>query len=650
MRKFLHSKLFLGILYVLCFISIELLFRWFNLFNIYDAHVVRILIFSLSVSLGIFVVSSLLPKKSQLFLLNFSLFFLAFIALTQVSYRLYMNANYSFRLFFSMASRVNDYATDFTKYIKIENCIVFIPFIVFLIVSIKLSKHFKEKYHWKKLILPTVLVFAIHYIGILSLNWFNQDTLPIKVSELYDNPYIADLSLNQLGLSRFIIRDTRNLLLGTKESEEIIEIIPEEVIIISEPSYERVIDDQAWIEKMNNESNETIRIIDEYLMNRPITPRNEYTGIFKDKNLVYIMVEAFDFMAIDEQLTPTLYKLTQDGFFFDHFFSPQYSCATGESEFIGLTSLIPRTGICSPNTYTNNTYNTSIFNLFNKEGYFSSSYHNYSDKFYQRTDLHVNLGSTKFYNNDDLDIKTLKGWPSDVNLMEEAFKIYGTQEKFFSYIITSSTHFPYDIDSTLGNRYIEQISSIYPDLPMNVMRYKSKAMELDKSIETLINLLTAQGILDDTVIILYGDHFPLKTEKQVFLDYGDPYQNRSQGFNMNILPMIIYNSEVKGSQISKVSSTFDLVPTIANLFDLDYDPRFYFGVDIFDTTQERVVPYASLSWNNEFGAYSVSSAKFFPFDENNTLTQDEITRISKIIKQNSDISYRLLKNDYFSYR
>ena len=650
MRKFLNSKLFLGILYVLCFISIELLFRWFNQFNIYDAHVVRILIFSLSVSLGIFVVSSLLPKKSQLFFLNFSLFFLAFIALTQVSYRLYMNANYSFRLFFSMASRVNDYASDFTKYIKIENCIVFIPFILFLVFSIKQSKHNTEKYQWKKLIIPTILVFVIHFVGILSLNWFNQDTLPIKVRELYDNPYIADLSLNQLGLSRFIIRDTRNLLLGTKETEEVIEIIPEEVIIISEPSYERIIDDTAWMDKMNNESNETIKIIDEYLMNRPITPRNEYTGLFKDKNLVYIMVEAFDFMAIDEQLTPTLYKLTQDGFFFDHFFSPQYSCATGESEFIGLTSLIPRTGICSPNTYTNNTYKTSIFNLFNKEGYYSSSYHNYSDKFYQRTDLHVNLGSTKFYNNDDLEIKTLKGWPSDVNLMEEAFKKYGTQDKFFSYIITSSTHFPYDIDSTLGNRYIEQISSIYPDLPMNVMRYKSKAMELDKSIETLINLLSAQGILDDTVIILYGDHFPLKTEKQVFLDYGDPYQNRNQGFNMNILPMIIYNSEVKGTQISKVSSTFDLVPTIANLFDLDYDPRFYFGVDIFDTTQERVVPYASLSWNNEFGAYSVSSAKFFPFDENNTLTQDEITRISKIIKQNSDISYRLLKNDYFSYR
>ena len=185
---------------------------------------------------------------------------------------------------------------------------------------------------------------------------------------------------------------------------------------------------------------------------------------------------------------------------------------------------------------------------------------------------------------------------------------------------------------------------------MHVLRYKSKAMELDKSIETLIDLLTNQGILDDTVIILYGDHFPLKTDKQLLLDYGDPYNNRDRGFNINILPMIIYNSEVKGSQISKVSSTFDLVPTIANLFDLNYDPRYYFGVDLFDTTQERTVPYASLSWNNELGAYSSSSAKFYPFDPNSSLSIEEITRISKIVKQNSDISYRLLKNDYFSHR
>lgn len=650
MNKISESQTFQGILYVLCFVAIELLFRWFNEFNLYDTHVVRVLLFSLSTSLGIFVVSQLLPKKLQIIILNLSLYFLAFIAITQVSYRLYMNANYSFRLFFSMASRVDDYAKDFVQYIKLESVTLILPAGVFSVFSWIIRDVKKIKLKWTKFIFPVLLVLFLHGLGYFSLNWFNQDTLSIKVSELYNNPYIPDLSLNQLGLSRFIIRDTRNLLFGTNEVEEIIEIIPEEIIVISEPSYERVMDDTAWLAKMNEESNETIRVIDEYLMNRPITPKNEYTGIFKNKNLIYIMVEAFDYMAIDAQLTPTLYKLTQEGFFFDHFFVPQYSCATGESEFIGLISLVPRTGICSPNTYLDNTYNTSLFNLFNKAGYFSSSYHNYSDKFYQRTELHQKLGSTFFYNNDDLMIKTLKGWPSDVNLMEEAFKIYGAKEKFFSFIITSSTHFPYDIDSTLGNRYLEEISTLYPELPLNVQRYKSKAMELDKSIETLISLLNAQGILDDTVLILYGDHFPLKTDKQVFLDYGDPSNIRSRGFNINILPMIIYNSEVQGQPFSTISSTFDLVPTIANLFDLDYDPRLYFGVDMFDINQERFVPYASLSWNNELGAYSASNAKFYPFDENNTLSLEEISRISKIIKQNADISYRILKNDYFSYR
>jgi len=385
-------------------------------------------------------------------------------------------------------------------------------------------------------------------------------------------------------------------------------------------------------------------------MSRPITQKNEFTGLFKDKNLIYMMVEAFDFMAIDEILTPTLYQLTQDGFYFDHFYSPQYSCATGESEFIGLTSLVPRTGICSPNQYTNNHYSTSIFNLFNEAGYFSTSYHNYSDKFYDRTVLHPNLGSLKFYNNDDLNIKTLNGWPSDVNLMEEAYKIYGQQDRFFSYIITSSTHFPYDVDSTLGNRYLDQVSALYPEMPLNIQRYKSKAMELDLAIETLINQLTQAGILEDTVLILYGDHFPLKTLREDILAYGDPNLNRDTGFNINTLPMIIYNSDVQGQRLSTVGSTFDLVPTIANLFDLKYDPRLYFGVDLFDTSQVRVVPYASLSWNTDLGYYSVSSGRFTPYDLANTLTKEEIQQISQRVKEQSDVSYQILLNNYFKFR
>ena len=226
--------------------------------------------------------------------------------------------------------------------------------------------------------------------------------------------------------------------------EEVI-ILPEPINepVISVPDFARKIDDSAWIASMADETSNVMKQIDEYLLSRPIPDKHAMTGLFKDKNLILIMIEAFDWMAIDEQLTPTLFMMTQEGYFFDHYYAPQYSCATGESEFIALTSLVPRSGICSMNTYLDNKFPQTLFSLFNQKNYVSTSYHNYTDKFYDRTTMHQLFGSEHFYNREELDIPILKGWPSDVNLMDEAFAIFGQREPYFSFIITSSTHFHY---------------------------------------------------------------------------------------------------------------------------------------------------------------------------------------------------------------
>ena len=96
--------------------------------------------------------------------------------------------------------------------------------------------------------------------------------------------------------------------------------------------------------------------------------------------MILIMIEAFDWMAIDEQLTPTLFMMTQEGYFFDHYYAPQYSCATGESEFIALTSLVPRSGICSMNTYLGNKFPQTLFTLFMKRQFivYSQRFNNYT--------------------------------------------------------------------------------------------------------------------------------------------------------------------------------------------------------------------------------------------------------------------------------
>lgn len=650
MKKSEGLRIYPCVFFAVCWIAIELFFRELALFGFGDVSLLQSMLFSMA-NVGILLsILCILPKKIHMFIMGLLLTILAMYAFVQLSYHRYMNAYFSWSLFFSMFSRIEDYSGDFLHSFTFLNALVFIPVILFALSQAVARPTQALIARWKWMLATFVAAFGLNMLSMMAIQTMQKPKLPLPLIELYHNPYLIDLSMEQFGLGRFFYRDLTKALLGIESPQPTILVIQHETPISTPPDLSRSMDDAAWIKLMEAETNPTLKSIDAYLMNRTLTPKNTFTGLFKGKNLIYIMVEAFDFMAIDETLTPTLYDMTQKGFYFDHFFSPQYSCATGESEFIGLTSLIPRMGICSPNTYTSHAFPTSLFNLFNRAGYFSSSYHSYTDKFYERTLLHKQLGSAKFYNADDLDIPVLKGWPSDVDLMKEAFDEFKQEERFFSFIITASTHFPYDVDSTLGNRYLDEVNAVISDLPMKVQRYKSKAIELDHALKTLLDLLTQQGLLKDTVLILFGDHFPLKTERELLLDYGDPNNDRNVGYNINTLPMIIYHADTPGTRISKVGSNFDLVPTIANLFDLDYDPRYYFGTDLFSDVQDPIVPYPSLSWNTQKGTFSAAKGSFTPFDDKDSLSDEDVESLRLKVVQEADVSYTLLRNDYFRYR
>lgn len=635
-------------LFCLYVIGVEWIFYGLSGYPFEGVTLLRISLFSLATSLAITSVVNTLPKLIKSVIQLTVVWFLALYGLSQLSYFSYMNAHYSFSLLLSMFNRVEDYAGDFSQYIRLKNLFILLPALAF---SVSVYTFFKPKSSLRYKVLVPLMFLCVHLVSMQILKIPSSQERTLSLQELYENPYLVDLGLQELGLSRFLIRDLTKLVLDIPDPLPEI-VLEEPEVITPEPEVlsQYRVDDALWKTLMTAETDETTKTLDQILMNRTQLESNEYTGLFKGKNLILIMVEAFDYMALDPELTPTLVRLSQEGFFFDHYYAPQYSCATGESEFIALTSLVPRAGICSPNTYTQNAYPTSLFNLFNREGYSSTSYHSYSDKFYERTLLHASLGSQQFYNNDDLAIKTLKGWPSDVNLMDEAFPHFSPSEPYFSFIITASTHFPYDVDSTLGNRYLEEISAIHPDMDLVAQRYLSKAMELDKAIERLIELLTQSNQLDDTVLVLFGDHFPLKTDRSILTTYGNPASNRESGYNINLLPMIIYNSATPGQRISTSTSSFDLTPTLANLFGLKIDSRFYMGTDVLDKTQRPVITYPSLSWNTSEGTYSYSSGKFKPYDEKNSLSAEEIEAINRQVKENSDVSYAILKSDYFAKR
>lgn len=629
------------------YFSLEILFRLLMNFDLFNVQMLRILMFTLTLSGLLVLVTMPLKPKAAIILNGVVLFGACLLGFSQVSYRNYMGNFFSVRLI-GMFNEVASYSVDFISYLRPVYFICFLPFLAYLYM-IRRNRDRIALFSWKETLTGSMLLMTLHLLSLLSLGWWVNEIAIVLPKEIYYEPVFSEPALRELGVERFFIRDVVYALSYNVNDVEIPDSDSSNIPDDPQDVDDRVFDDTLWIKRMNQETDEKIKEIDRYLLSRDISGKNEMSGVLKGKNVVYVLVEAMDWLAIDEVLTPTLYRLTQEGLLFDHYYVPQYSCNTAESEFISLTSLLPHPGSCTQVKFTDNTYSQSILNLFKDAGYYTTSYHNFSDKFYPRSTTHINLGSQKYYNDDDLNITALDGWPSDVELMEEALAHFIDEDKFFSYIITSSMHLPYDVDSTLGNRYLEEVQARYPDAPITIQRYKSKAMEFDRSVKALIQGLEEAGKLEDTVLVLYPDHFPLKTEIDEIIS-NTTQVDRSYGMDLYRSMMIIYNPLLEGRTISTVASTFDLLPTVTNLLGIKSDPRLYFGQDIFDPEADHLVYFANGNWVHPLGYYSAAEGDFFPRDPQNTLSFDEIIAFNQKVKDYFDVSHQILISDYFSKR
>jgi len=633
-------------LFLICFIGLmgtELIFKYFS-FDIFDISLIRITLFTFTTSFLIAYIASFFGENvSRTIILSFN-FLMTLYALIQLSFKGFMGNFMSFGMLKDGdVGRIHNEVLTFIKSINPYHLLIFIPLVLMLLFLIFYKNLEYSKRTWK-INSALIALFIFFYSGsLLSLEIkCLDDPLQVKTTkQLYYNPSLLDISLRNLGTTKFLFRDFINIFKDS--SSEVVEI--EKPVwnepIIDEPDYTRFFDDSDWIDKINSENDKIIKNIDEFYINRSITPKNEYTGLFKDKNLILIMVEALDMSAIDPNLTPTLYRLTNEGWYFDNYYAPKYSCTTGESEFIALTSIVPSNATCTPYAYANNEYDISIFNLFNKSDYKSTSYHSWSDQYYPRTTLHKNMGSV-FYNADKLGIGTNLGWPSDVLLMEKAYEVFKQDDKFFSFIITVSMHFSYDFDDAIVRKNWSYVKDV--DTGISMKRYLAKAIEFDRSLEYLLNTLENDGTLDDTVIAIFGDHHPYNLDFKYLANRS--FKDRYQDLNEDLMPFIIYNRNIEPLTISKTASTFDILPTLANLFDLDYDPRYYVGSDIFSDEDTRVI-FPNGSWVSDNAVYFASSGKY---KLKTDVTKEYISKMNADVSNWFTISNNTLKRNYFKYR
>ncbi len=449
-----------------------------------------------------------------------------------------------------------------------------IPFIFLLLITIVflvLRYAFKHKLKYKWYVrLSCILCFALSYMFINTMtNEINQtgsgDDVNFQIYHtdfyVYDTVNNPENFVDKLGLLTYGYRD---------------------VVSLFESRNANNLYDEELAEYYNSLSNSN--------------KANEYTGLFKDKSLIVIQAESLNNWGISEELTPTLYRMMTNGINFENFNTPLLIGSTSDSEFMANTSFIPEAdGYSVCYQFVDNAYPLTLGNLFKDNGYKTAAFHNNYKEYYNRDITFANYGYQFF----DSYAMGVESEIEDSLLSEQIAYIDVEKERFMSFWVSYSGHQTYSLDGVgVDSDDVTKIKEIYPNLNDEYVSYIAKTMDLDKAVEQILNVMDWNGRLDDVVILIYGDHIAKSLDfssgsnfRQVFGD------NES----LTYTPMFIYTNNMKGVTIDKYCTALDILPTLMNLWDFDYDNKYAFGNDILDDSYRGFAFDANGNcWNNDF--------------------------------------------------
>ena len=406
------------------------------------------------------------------------------------------------------------------------------------------------------------------------------------------------------------------------------------------------------------ESEDNIRIanIHKYLSTVSPTMQNEYTGLFKGKNLIIITAEAFSKEVIDPELTPTLYRLATKGIEFRDFYQPMWGGSTSSGEFSVLTGLVSASGTNSIKESYQQDLFLSIGKQLQKEGYYSAAYHNHLYNFYDRDKTHTYYGYDTYMGmHNGMEEGVTEQWPeSDLEMMDFTVPLYIDHQPFSIYYMTVSGHCRYN---QLGNKMSGKNYHVVQDLDHSetVKSYLACQLELEYAMESLVRQLEEAGIADDTVIVLTADHYPYALEKSSTWNnaqdyvaelYGyDPKNNIQRDHNA----LIIWSGCIEDMDlvIEDPVYSLDILPTISNLFGVEYDSRLLVGRDVFSDA-EPIVLWYDYTWKTDKGCYDSSTRQFTPA-EGVEVDEAYVKRIADIVYNKIYYSREVQNTDYFNY-
>lgn len=645
------------IFYYATIIFSELIIRITSVKDFFGIGLLYIFLFSLPAALILFALSHLFPNKvNRIVSIVSTVLLLVFYNSQLIYYQVFKTFYTVFSL--TRAGQATDFVFETLQTILrsiLPFLILFLPTILIIIFAIK-KKEFFEQYSD----VPLYSAIACVCFQLISISCtFLTGTGIFSPYDLYFQTSSLNQSANKLGLITTFRIDAQRLIFGEPDiidiptdddssenssSEDISSTTSNEsdtpVInpVVYTPNildinFEKLIEtcDDSRIEKMH-----------EYFSEAEYTLKNEMTGIYEGYNLIYITAESFSPYVISETLTPTLYKMVNEGMNFTQFYNPIWGVSTLDGEYVNCQGLLPKSGVWSMWRSAENYLPFTFGNQFKRLGYNTFAYHNHNYNFYNRDDSHPNLGYVYKARGNGLDIKG--SWPeSDLEMIEKTTDEFLNGEPFHVYYLTVSGHMNYTF---IGNSMASKNKEFVKDLPLSeeCKAYLACNIELDRALELLLQRLEDAGVADKTLIVLAPDHYPYGLTKESIDTFAGHIVE--ENFELYKSQLIIYAKGMTPQVIDKPCSSLDILPTVSNLMGLEYDSRLLMGKDIFSTSEPLII-FANRSWITDKAMYNPETEELILLTDEE-VDEDYIKNINQIVKLKFNYSAKILEQDYYS--
>ncbi|MFS0780190.1 LTA synthase family protein [Bacillus sp. 1P06AnD] len=396
----------------------------------------------------------------------------------------------------------------------------------------------------------------VYFLLVVAIGFFNLGLAETERPELLTRTFDREMLVKNIGTYNYHLYDAY---LATKTSAQ------------------RAMADGSELAEIENYSNANYK-----------EPNKDTFGIAKNKNVILISLESLQSFVINNQLygeeiTPFLNKFIKESYYFDNFYHQVGQGKTSDSEFLLENSLYPIGRGSVFFTHSQNEYTTFAESLKNK-GYNTAALHANNKSFWNRDVMYKALGYDRYYNIEDYDVNEQNsvGWGlKDKDFFTQSMahlkELEAQGAPFYAKFITLTNHHPYTLgeeDATIGK---------FDSNSKTLNNYFQTVRYMDEAVEQFINGLKTEGLYENSIIVMYGDHYGISENHNVAMA---KYLNKDSinGFDsaqLQRVPLIIHVPGQKGQVISKVSGQIDLKPTISDLLGIDTKGSIQLGTDIF---------------------------------------------------------------------